>query len=164
VNIITTKLKTPVELQANQRRVEWATIKNAFMGTNLDKVGAGTISVYCKEFAARLMEYEDTIILGPYESFDVVSDLLELQSKLHGYATDANKNLQRLAILDGEISTTIAALSDSRMVDTLVEANITLENRLNHAQIALDNARKEYTLERERRVQAEQTHGESTRR
>jgi len=149
----------------NQRRVVWATIKNEFMGTNQGMVGAGTIKIYCEEFDARLATPEpETEILGPFESFDVVSDLLELQSKLHGYASDANKNLQRLAVLDGEISTTIAALSDSRMVDALVEANTTLENQLTQAQASLENAREAYTVERNRRVQAEQTHGESTRR
>jgi len=105
-------------------------------------------------------------MLGPFEAFqasdatpvdasiesDSLANLIGIKASLEDYASQANRLLQRLAILDGELDTAIAMLSDSRMVTSLASTVTTLESALDNAQIALDKARKDYRQEREARV------------
>ena len=109
------------------------------------------------------VEAVEAVELGPYEAFDatpvdtsIESDslaiLIDIKSSLEGYASKANYMLQRLAILDGELDSVIAMLSDSRMVTSLASTVNTLESALDNAQTALEHARNDYRQEREARL------------
>ena len=63
-----------------------------------------------------------------------------------------------------QVEFTIGLLSDSRQIDNLLQENQGLLDEIELSSRALADAKEQYTIERNRRILSEQTHGEATGR